>query len=352
MNPLTPPDPPPAAGLARPGQSQASLAQYLQGAVNLWAEHVTGADTPRRADLLRDKFNALLGQPADGERGSLGFFVYTQQPPQQVTALEVKAWQAYLEGQGLAPATVYAKISRVSSFYRWAIENGQASANPATPARPKAPKPYQNEAAQSLTDAEVARLLAAVRAAAAAGRLAARRDYAMLLFYLTTGMRRQEVVSLKVGDLRLEAARLLITNRVKGGDYSSRELTDPAVRAALLDYLAAREVRFEDLPPSTPLWVNCDPNPKYQGQAVGGHGFVKNLKRYAKAAGLGHLHLHQTRHTVARWSGEELGSLSETQEVLGHKNLATTKVYLQRVAVKKDKLSRRIIDRLGVGKNE
>jgi integrase len=111
-------------------------------------------------------------------------------------------------------------------------------------------------------------------------------------------------------------------------------------------------VRFEDLPPSTPLWVNCDPNPKYHGLAVGGHGFVKNLKRYAKAAGLGHLHLHQTRHTVARWSGEELGSLSETQEVLGHKNLATTKVYLQRVAVKKDKLSRRIIDRLGVGTGE
>jgi len=45
----------------------------------------------------------------------------------------------------------------------------------------------------------------------------------------------------------------------------------------------------------------------------------------------------QTRHTFARWVSESTGSIIETQDALGHKHAATTRVYVQRVAVKKDK---------------
>ena len=45
---------------------------------------------------------------------------------------------------------------------------------------------------------------------------------------------------------------------------------------------------------------------------------------------------------------ESAGSLSETQEILDHKNLATTRAHVQRVAVKKDRHSTDILDRLGV----
>ncbi|MEM6530704.1 MAG: tyrosine-type recombinase/integrase [Chloroflexota bacterium] len=63
---------------------------------------------------------------------------------------------------------------------------------------------------------------------------------------------------------------------------------------------------------------------------------------------MGKIHLHQTRHTVARMVGEQAGDLSEVQTVLGHQNLATTRVYLDRVAVKKDKHSQNIAGRLGL----
>ena len=53
------------------------------------------------------------------------------------------------EAHGLAPATVYAKISRVSSFYEWAMESPELAQviprNPVKLARPKAPKAYQTE---------------------------------------------------------------------------------------------------------------------------------------------------------------------------------------------------------------
>jgi hypothetical protein len=38
----------------------------------------------------------------------------------------------------------------------------------------------------------------------------------------------------------------------------------------------------------------------------------------------------------------------ETQEALGHRRSATTRVYVQRVAVKKDRHSTSILDRLDV----
>jgi site-specific recombinase XerC len=57
--------------------------------------------------------------------------------------------------------------------------------------------------------------------------------------------------------------------------------------------------------------------------------------------------VHQTRHTYARIVAEDTGSITETQEAPGHRKLSTTRVYMQRIAVKRDKYSERISQRLG-----
>jgi site-specific recombinase XerC len=77
---------------------------------------------------------------------------------------------------------------------------------------------------------------------------------------------------------------------------------------------------------------------------------VKNLKQYARQAGVGEVHLHQTRHSYARIIAEESGSITDTQDALGHRNAATTRIYVQRIAVKKDKYSERIIKRINRNK--
>jgi site-specific recombinase XerD len=82
------------------------------------------------------------------------------------------------------------------------------------------------------------------------------------------------------------------------------------------------------------LWVNHDRRHE-AGAALTGHGFVTNLKQYAKLAGLTGIHLHQTRYTFARMVSEDSGSMLAAQDALGHKNVATTRVYVQRVGVKK-----------------
>lgn len=69
----------------------------------------------------------------------------------------------------------------------------------------------------------------------------------------------------------------------------------------------------------------------------------KRVATYSKGmrqkVGIKHLHLHQTRHTYARLVAESTGSIIETQDALGHKSAATTRVYAQRINVKRDKHS-------------
>lgn len=312
----------------------------LQNAVTLWANARTDASSARRTDLLHYKAKTVTD-----------FFTWCTidgkpKHPAEVTALDVKAWQAHLESQSLAHSTVYARISQLSSFYEWMIADetlGQhIGGNPVRLARPKAPKAYQTESTQALTDDELRALLAQVK-----GRddVIGKRDYALLLFYMATGMRRSEVISLRWGDVKVNGG-LSLAGKVKGGDYREREIADPRVRDALLDYLETSG-RLDRLTPESPLWTRHDRagNP---GKQLTSHAFAKRFKRYARLAGLGDVHLHQTRHTYARLVGDATGSVKAVQEALGHANEAATRIYMQRLAVKRDHYSKGILDRLDV----
>jgi integrase/recombinase XerD len=224
------------------------------------------------------------------------------------------------------------------------VLRGQIGSNPARLALPKAPKAYQTESVKAWTDEQLQAIVEAVRAKAAAGEVVGKRDYALLLFYLVTGMRRQEVISLRGGDIRIDE-HITLTGKVKGGDYVGREVRDPLLKEAILDYLSSCD-REGVLKTGGPLWTRHDRAGR-PGAALTSHAFVKNLKRYAREAGVGDVHLHQTRHSFARIVAEETGSITDTQDALGHRNAATTRVYVRRIAVKRDKHSSHVTGRLG-----
>ncbi|MCZ7546768.1 MAG: site-specific integrase [Anaerolineae bacterium] len=236
----------------------------------------------------------------------------------------------------------------MSSFYELARKDEKLqqviTSNPTRIARPEAPAPYQNKRAQALADEEIQALLTIIRQHAI-DNLHAKRDYALFLLYILTGMRRAEVIGLRWGDVKVGDV-MKIRAQVKGGDFVEREVANAQAQTALLHYLSASG-RLEHMRPETPLWTRHDragrPGPPLTARA-----FVENLKRYALEAGIPHIHLHQTRHTFARMVAEETGSLIETQDALGHAHLKTTRVYVKRIAVKKDKHSDRIASRLGI----
>src|SRR5215203_1132219 len=167
--------------------AQTDLQVALRSAASLWASATT-SESERRADLLRDK-----------QRIVLSFFRHTEKLPSEVEPADVQGWLRDLEGKGISAGTCYQHACLLSSFYSWAMRDPEVGQhvrrNPARLARPKAPKPYQTESVKALSDEEVGAFVSVVRRRARAGDLVAKRDYALLLLYLATGLRRNEAIS-------------------------------------------------------------------------------------------------------------------------------------------------------------
>lgn len=320
----------PQGGLAAPSEALAASdpAAALRHAAALWAEQNTRPETLARAEKLKDKVAAVTS-----------FFDFSKRHPGEVTPEDISRWRVKMESRGLKPNTIYARVSRVSAFYRWLMADPQLSrfirSNPAAQARPRYPRPYQSESTKALTDEEMNSLLGVVRRAAASGSVIGKRDYALLLFYFLTGLRRSEVIGLRGKDLEFKEGTFVIKYLRKGGKFTAREVSDPSAYEALADYLGAAG-RQNVLGSERPLWTRHDRAGR-PGAPLTSRAFVENLKAYAREAGLSHIHLHQTRHTYARIVAEETGSFLEAQEALDHENHATTRVYVQRITVKKDK---------------
>jgi integrase len=315
---------------------QTDLQVALRGAVSLWASATT-SEGERRQDLLRDK-----------QRIVLSFFRHVDKLPAEVEPSDVQAWLRDLEEKGISAGTCYQHACLLSSFYSWAVRDPEIGRhvrrNPARLARPKAPKPYQTESVKALSDEEVGALVSAVRRHATAGDVVAKRDLALLLLYLATGLRRNEAIGLRGKDVHV-GETLVLEYRAKGGDYRSREVREPQVKEALLDYLTASD-RMHALKTDAPLWTRHD-RAGSPGEALSSHCFVKNLKKYAKEAVVEGFHLHRTRHTFARIVSEVTGDITATQNALDHQSRSTTRVYVQRIAVKRDLYSNEISKRWG-----
>ena len=314
--------------------AQADLRVALRGAVSLWASATT-SESERRSDLLRDK-----------QRIVLSFFRHADRLPSEVEPKDVQAWLRDLEEKGISASTTYQHACLLSSFYSWAMKDPEVGhhvrRNPARLARPKAPKPYQTESVKALSDGEVGALVAALKGRALSGDVVGKRDYALLLLYLATGLRRQEAIGLRGKDVHV-GETLVLEYRAKGGDYRGREVREPQVKEALMDYLTASG-RLHALKSDAPLWTRHDRAGK-PGEALTSHCFVRNLKKYAKDAGVEGFHLHRTRHTFARIVSEVTGDITATQNALDHQNRSTTRVYVQRIAVKRDLFSEEISKR-------
>src|ERR1044071_7575467 len=136
-----------ARDAAEPAEAIATAAQgtdlALLNAIHLWTVATTDAESHCRQELLKAKREAVAS-----------FFKHISMHPAEVRPADVERWRARLEERGFKPATVYARISRLSSFYEWLMKEPTLghfiNSNPARPALPKCPKPYQTESTKAL----------------------------------------------------------------------------------------------------------------------------------------------------------------------------------------------------------
>lgn len=324
----------------------------LHTSIEKWTYSTTDQTLVRAKDITRDKTRAVQS-----------FFGVTGKQPDQVNSQDILEWQRGLhDRRGLSERYIYASLSHLSSYFEWLRKTELApfiKINPVHAAMPKPPKKYNSPNAKSLTDEELTRLWFYVeKQAEDDDNLIAVRDYAIFRFFTATGMRREEVIDLGTEDIRLEENQILIHTRVKGGNYEWRTINDDEVKAALERYLRLTKRKSTIGQKGRALWIRFDraaeaaiidrriDNPLGDEPRLSSHSFDRQIKKYALKAGIGHFHIHQFRHTFARIVAEESGSIIETQEALGHKDIQTTQIYINRIKFKKDKHSRSVRDRI------
>lgn len=154
------------------------------------------------------------------------------------------------------------------------------------------------------------------------------RDLVLLVVLYCTAARIDEVLSIKIGQLHLDANKPYITVIGKGGKIRTLYLLPKAV-AHLKKYL--RE--FHAAEPNPEAYVFYSRNKGTLGKMCS-EGVNKQLKKYAAAAhGICNevpsgLHAHQIRHAKASHWLEDGMNIVQISFLLGHANLQTTMIYL------------------------
>jgi integrase/recombinase XerD len=234
----------------------------------------------------------------------------------------VEAYLVHCDAQGLARATRARRLSAIRQLYRFAVEEGWRTDNPAL--RLAGP----GKAArlpQTLTEAEVTRLLEAARQR---GRRPEdrMRDAAIFELLYASGLRISELVTLPLAAVKGDPRMILV--RGKGGRERMVPLSAPA-RAALAAWTARRDAedaaaRTQGRAPSRFLFPGEGREGHLTRQFV--HALVKDI---AVLAGISPARVtpHVLRHAFATHLLAHGADLRTIQTLLGHADIATTEIY-------------------------
>jgi site-specific recombinase XerD len=307
--------------------------------VESWLTRTVTSSLKRSKDIRNDKSKAVFD-----------FFDFCSKRAEAVLPGDVEEWRWSLKNQRLADGTIYNRISALAQFYEYLrTEVGMIKLIPINPARvslPKANKPFQSESVKAFSREELGKLLQTVADHAEDKQPVHLRDHAILQFYVATGKRRAEIIGLRGDSIEIKTGRFIIKAKVKGGFFLNFELDDELTQNTLFEYLAATN-RTDIFGTDKPVWLRHDKGARADnGKGLTSHGFAQRMKIYAIEAGIKNFHIHRLRHTFAKIVSEYSESMAETQEALGHSNIKTTQIYVQRLAVKKDKHSKSIRDAL------
>jgi len=178
------------------------------------------------------------------------------------------------------PATASNRYRGLQVFFKWAVEEGEIKASPMVNMKPPI---VPEEPPDVLTEEALRKLLKACD-----GRdFMSRRDTAIIRLLVDTGMRRAELVGLKIEDLELEANIAVVL----GKGRRPRACPFGRKTAQALDrYLRVRAGHKDAADPA--LWLG-HAGPTTQS------GIQDMLERLAVTAGIGHIHPHLFRHTFA-----------------------------------------------------
>ena len=255
-----------------PDQSEIANDLQIEAAIPSYGRHLRAAN--RSPATIKTYLSALDG---------LHRYLQAQGMPTGLRAVRREHLEAYLvslQDAGKKPATVSLAYRSLQPFWKWAVAEDEIAASPMgqmkPPIVPEAPPPV-------LSPDQLQALLKVCEGST----FEARRDTAIVRLLLDTGMRRGELVGLKVEDVEFDHDVAL----VMGKGRRPRACPFGAKTAKALDrYLRLRARHAQAALPN--LWLGL------KGPLTD-NGVLQMIRRRGLEAGLPKLHPHLFRHTYA-----------------------------------------------------
>jgi site-specific recombinase XerD len=197
-----------------------------------------------------------------------------------VTREHIEAYLVELLDLGRAPATVSNRFRALQQFWKFLVDEGEVGTSPMERmTRPRVP----DQPIAVLSEDDVRALLATC-----SGRIFEDvRDGAIIRLFVDTGMRRAELLGLRVDDLDLDQDVAVVVG--KGGRHRACPFGNQTGKA-LDRYVRARNRHKNAAAPN--LWLA-------RRGTFNESGLATMLRRRGERAGIGKVHPHQLRHTFA-----------------------------------------------------
>jgi integrase/recombinase XerC len=242
-------------------------ARSARNAVRLWLAGFRSPNTQRAYERELKAFAEFARR--DSIEDAAGWLLELSEP-QAHNAVDL--WKAAKLAKGNAPATVNRSMAALNSFVKSARRGGFTTLR--LEAQGEATKAYRDTRGPGLP--VYLRMLDTARQQP--DRRRAARDVAILQLAFGLALRRAEISSLNIGDIDLEAGRMMITGKGRG---EPEPLTLSAeIKEALADWLRYR--RCTD--PTQPLFVGAGRASRDNGRFTG-DGIYKVVKRFGAEAG-------------------------------------------------------------------
>jgi len=295
----------------------------------------------RLPDLEQSKNAVLNSLAAASSQESYGHAIeefigwYCSEPRLAFNRTVVLRYRFFLEQRNLAPATINVRLAAVRRLAYEASDTGLLSPDLATGIRRvKGAKRLGVRIGNWLSVEETKALLKH----SSADDLRSKRDSAILAILVGCGLRRAELVALKVEDFQIREKHCVIADLIGKGKHIRTVPVPVWVKRALDAWTETAEIS------AGTIFRRVNRMDKLWGDGLTPKAIWHVVKAAARRAGIKKLAPHDLRRTCARLCHLSGGELEQIQFLLGHASVQTTERYLGC----KQKFSHAVNDNLGV----
>lgn len=231
----------------------------------------------------------------------------------EITKNDIEAFMLNKKEKDLSASTRSRVLNSIKKFFDYLLDEEIIIKNPAN--KIKKPK-LDKKLPVFLTTEQAKKLLETIKTE---NKRAMTRDYTIVYLFLNCGFRISELIDIDLKDIDFENKKIIVCG--KGNKERNIYLNETSIKC-LNEYVEFRNKQKHILDDKA-LFIN------EEGNRIGKTGIQDMVKKYFEKSGLDidGFSVHKLRHTAATLMYNGGSDIVQIQEILGHTNMNTTRIY-------------------------